>query len=171
MSFNITSPSELDDAKELDTMIVEYYGVVLEKLQQAGGPDHLKPEDMMDSFRSKIHVYMPPSGQLTLVHNSADNLVGCSMMNQVRPDSGELKRLYVRAQANGHGLGQRILNTQFNQARHMGWKSILINVIKGNRDMLRLSERVGFRYIDRYPECDDPPELADYFVYMKYDLT
>jgi hypothetical protein len=36
--------------------------------------------------------------------------------------------------------------------------------------MLRIYESIGFRYIDRYPECSDPEEVADYFIYMQYDF-
>jgi hypothetical protein len=45
-----------------------------------------------------------------------------------------------------------------------------VNAIKGNRDMLRIYESLGFRFIDRYAECSDPREVAVYFVYMRYDL-
>ena len=32
-----------------------------------------------------------------------------------------------------------------------------------NQDMLRIYERIGFRFIERYPECSDPIELTDCF--------
>jgi len=53
----------------------------------------------------------------------------------------------------------------------MKWKVILINVIKGNESMLHISQKAGFEYIDRYPECADPVELSDFFVYLQHDLN
>jgi len=170
MTFAITAPVQVTDAQALDDLVFEYYGVVLKKLVAAGGPSHLTPGDLMSSFRSNLQSYLPPTGSLTLVHDSGRRLVGACTINQVRSDVGELKRLYVRPEADGHGLGMRIINRQFEMARSMGWKAILINVIKGNDVMLHISRKAGFRDIDRYPECADPVELADFFVYMRYDL-
>lgn len=52
----------------------------------------------------------------------------------------------------------------------MGWKTLLVNAIRGNQDMLGIYEELGFRYIDRYPQCSDPSEVAKFFIYMQYDL-
>ena len=52
----------------------------------------------------------------------------------------------------------------------MGWKTLLVNAVQGNQDMLRIYESIGFRYIDRYPECSDPVEADPYFIYMQYDF-
>lgn len=170
MTYTITSPTRVADMSALDDLMSEYYGVVLAKLTAAGGPAHLTPDDLMPTFRSNLGAYLPPNGRLTLAHDSDGRLVGGCTLNQVRPDAGELKRLYVRAEASGLGLGRKLMDRQFEMARAMGWKTILINVIRGNQAMLHLSDQVGFRYMDRYPECADPVELADYFVYLSYDL-
>lgn len=170
MTFAIANPVHVTDTLALDDLVSEYYGVVLEKLVFAGGPSHLTPADLMPSFRSNLQSYLPPTGRLTLVHDSGGRLVGACTINQIRSDAGELKRLYVRPEADGHGLGKRIMKLQFEMARSMGWKAILINVIKGNDVMLHISRKAGFREIDRYPECADPVELSDFFVYMRYDL-
>ena len=36
--------------------------------------------------------------------------------------------------------------------------------------MLRIYESLGFRFIERYPECSDPIELNTYFDYMQFDF-
>ncbi len=134
----------------LEALLVEFYGVVLGKLRVAGGPSHYTPEDLMVSFRPNVR-NLPPDGCLVVVHDAVNRLVGCCTLHQIRPDAGELKRLYVRPQANGHRLGQQMITTQIAAARAMGWHNILINVVKGNQDMLRLCAKMGFRFIDRYP--------------------
>ena len=107
---------------------------------------------------------------MALVHNEDGALVGGCTFNQVRDDACELKRLLIRPEANGHGLGRKTMERVFDEARQRGWRVVLINVIKENREMLYLCEKMGFRYIDRYPECADPADLADFFVYMQFDL-
>lgn len=105
------------------------------------------------------------------MHDSGGRLVGVCTLNQVRNDAGELKRLYVRPEANGHGLGRKVMEYQFEEARKMGWQVVLVNVIKMNQEMLCICEKMGFRYIERYPECADPTDIADFFVYLKYELN
>lgn len=55
-------------------------------------------------------------------------------------------------------------------AQEMGWQTLLVNAVKGNQDMLRIYKSLGFRFIERYPECSAPIELTDYFDYMEYDF-
>ncbi len=170
MTFVMSNPDQVTDTQALDDLVREYYGVVLEKLVAAGGPSSLTPGDLMPSFTTNIQNYLPSTGRLTLVHDADGRLIGACMINQIRSDAGELKRLYVRPEADGHGLGRTIMDRQFEMARSMGWKTLLINVIKGNDGMLHISRKAGFRNIERYPECADPVELADFFVYMRCDL-
>ena len=105
-----------------------------------------------------------------LVHDAQGRLVGCGTLQQARPDAGELKRLFVRPEANGHRLGRALVDARIRAARDMGWNTLLVNTLIGNQDMLRIYENIGFRFIDRYPECSDPSEISDYFVYMQYDF-
>ena len=171
MTFAISSPARISDMTALDALLVEYYTLMLGKLVAAGGPTHYTPDDLMASFRPNVHKYLPRDGRFVLLHDAKNHLVGCCTLNKVRSDAGELKRLYVRPEANGHRLGQQMVQTQIDAARAMGWRHILINVLKGNQDMLRLTAKMGFHSIDRYPECADPVELASFFVYMRYDLN
>jgi GNAT superfamily N-acetyltransferase len=170
MGHEITSVTEVADRPALDALLREYYAVVLAKLAAAGGPRHYRPEDLAASFWTALPKVLPPAGRLLLVHDEAGRLVGCGTLQQARADAGELKRLYVRPEANGHGLGRKLVDARIDAARAMGWRTLLVNAIRGNQDMLRIYEKIGFRYIDRYPECSDPAEIADFFIYMQRDL-
>lgn len=170
MSYTISSVSEVKDRSALNNLLLEYYGVVLRKFAAAGGPAGYTPEDLLASFWPNLHKFLPPTGRLVLVHNDMERLVGCGTLQRVRPDAGELKRLYVRPEANGHGLGRKIVDIRLKAARDMGWKTLLVNAVRGNQDMLRIYESIGFQYIDRYPECSDPVEADPYFIYMQYDF-
>ena len=168
ISFSITIPERFEDEGAVVALFTEYYGAVLAKLTAIGGPTHRRPSDLMATFG--LSDYLPPNGRLTLVQDDNDVLVGGCTFNQVRDDACELKRLFIRPEANGHGLGRKTMERVFEEARRMGLRVVLINVIKENREMLYLCEKMGFRYIERYPECADPSEFADFFVYMQFDL-
>lgn len=170
MTFQITSATEVADKPALDALLLEYYTVILRKFAAAGGPPLYTASDLMASFWPNIHKVLPPTGRLMLAHDAQGRLVGCGTLQQARSDAGELKRLYVRPEANGHGLGRALVDARIEAARAMGWRTLLVNAIRGNRDMLRIYESIGFRFIDRFPECSDPVEVAEYFVYMQYDF-
>jgi GNAT superfamily N-acetyltransferase len=170
MVYKIESVTEVPDRSALHAMLLEFYGVMLRKFAAAGGPPNYTPQDLIASFWPDLHKFMPPTGRLILAHDENERLVGCGTLQQARPDAGELKRLYVRPEAAGHRLGQAIVDARIEAARQMGWRTLLVNTPIGNRDMLRLYERIGFRYIDRFPECSDPSEVAEFFIYMQLDL-
>lgn len=171
MPYTVTSVSELNDRQALNDLLLEYYGVILGKFREAGGPAKYQPEEMLASFFwPSLHKFLPPTGRLVLAHDQLGRLVGCGTLQQARQDAGELKRLYVRPEASGHRLGRAIVDVRMKAARDMGWKTLLVNAVRGNQDMLRIYEDIGFRYIDRYPECSDPVEADPYFIYMQYDF-
>lgn len=169
--YRMSSVVEVTDKAALDDLLLDYYGVIVGKLTKAGVPPLYSPQDLKASFWPNLHKFLPPSGRLILVHDAKDRLVGCGTLQQVRSDAGELKRLYVRPEANGHGLGRAIVDARINAARDMGWSAVLVNAIQGNADMLRIYETLGFQFIDRYPECSDPIEVDPYFVYMQLELS
>ncbi|MCU4652730.1 GNAT family N-acetyltransferase [Roseibacterium sp. SDUM158016] len=169
-AYRVTCVTEVTDRAALDDLLLEYYGVILKKLAFAGVPHSYTAHDLKASFWPNLHRFLPPTGRLVLVHDAADRLVGCGTLHQVRPDAGELKRLYVRPEAKGHRLGRAIVDARIEAARDMGWRTLLVNAIRGNTDMTRIYESIGFRYVPRYPECSDPIEVDPWFVYMQYEL-
>ncbi|MDG4650460.1 GNAT family N-acetyltransferase [Roseibacterium sp. SDUM158017] len=171
MRYRISSVEEVPDRAALDALLRDYYAVVLAKLAAAGGPSHFTPEAVAATFWTGLHKVLPPTGRLLLVHDEDGALVGCSTLQQARPDAGELKRLFVRPAAAGHGLGRQMVDIRMQAAREMGWKTLLVNAVRGNTDMLRIYESIGFRYIDAYPECSDPVEARPYFIFMQYDFA
>lgn len=171
MPYRVSSVEAVADKAALDDLLLEYYGVILRKFVDAGGPKGYTPEMLKASFWPNLHKVLPPTGRLILVHDEhSGRLVGCGTLQQTRPDAGELKRLYVRPEANGHGLGRTIVDLRIEAARDMGWKTLLVNAIRGNTDMIRIYESLGFRYIEPYPECSDPPEAYPWFIFMQCDL-
>lgn len=170
-AYRITAVTDMTDRDELDVLLLDYYGVIVQKLRDLGIAGDFTPSTLKASFWPNLHKILPPTGRLLLVHDAAGRLVGCATMHQIRPDAGEFKRLFIRPEANGNGLGRQLVLAQMEAARSMGWRHLLVNIITGNKESIRIFEALGFRYIDRYPECSDPIEVDPWFVYMQSDLT
>ena len=156
---------------ELDEVLLEYYSTIIQKLGEAGCPPLYTPQELKASFWPNLHSYLSPTGRLFLVQDADGRLVGCGTLHQVRPDACEVKRLYIRPEAEGHGLGRAVIRAWIAAAHEIGVSRILLNVIKSNLTPIRIYESLGFKRIVRYPECADPIEVDPYFVYLEYEVT
>ncbi|MCR9109129.1 GNAT family N-acetyltransferase [Marivita sp. XM-24bin2] len=155
----------------LEEILLEYYGVIIQKLGEAGFVSDYTPEQLKSSFWTNLHSYLCPTGRLFLAWDASERLVGCSTLHQIRPDACEVKRLYVRPEVAGKGLGRAITEAWIAAADEIGVSKLLLNVIKTNRAPLRIFESLDFKTIARYPECADPIEVDPYFVYLEYEAT
>lgn len=170
MDYTITSLSAVPDAREpLETMLHDYMSLMLGKLAALGGPE-LTSQDVLAGLWDDFGSYLPPFGRVLLAHDGKGTLIGCGFLRQVRPDAGEMKRLFVRDDARGTGLGRRLVSERMDAARQMGWNTLLVDTVRGNTAMLKLYESLGFHEIERYDENANDAALAPYLTYLSCDL-
>lgn len=62
----------------------------------------------------------------------------------------ELKRLYVRPQARGTGLGKRLTRAALDFARNVGHRAIRLDTLPAMQSAIRLYETLGFLEIAPY---------------------
>src|ERR1022692_2683762 len=65
--------------------------------------------------------YGPPSGRLLLARY-ADHAAGCIALRQLQAGICEMKRLYVRPEDRGLGLGRMLVERLIAEARSMGYE-------------------------------------------------
>ena len=70
--------------------------------------------------------------------------------------SGEVKRLYLRPEYRGQGLGRRLLEAVVERAAGMGYESLYADTLPGMTDALSLYQRAGFERIDAYSSNPTP---------------
>jgi len=96
--------------------------------------------------------YAPPRGNL-LFATVDGQPAGCVALRPFDPTRGEVKRLYVRPQFRGSGLGKALMNTVVAEACAIGYSELIADTIpKVMATALAMYERLGFERTERYSE-------------------
>ena len=81
-------------------------------------------------------------------------LAGCVALRRIDDERGELKRLYVRPEARGSGLGHALAEAAIDEARRLGYRRLLLDTTPGMEQAQALYERLGF--VDTEPYTQNP---------------
>ena len=108
--------------------------------------------------------YVPPDGVLGLA--TIDGLAaGCVAMRRFDAVRCEAKRLYVRPEFRGHGLGIALLKWVVECARAAGYREIVGDTMPVMQRALEMYDRFGFQRCEPY--ADNPTPGA---VYIRFKL-
>jgi len=91
--------------------------------------------------------YAPPGGRLLLVEGHED-IEGCIALRQVSATICEMKRLYVRPRARGHGLGFQLVERLIEEAREAGYSEMRLDVLAEFQQARRIYANFGFVVAD-----------------------
>jgi len=94
--------------------------------------------------------YAPPEGRLYLATVDGKP-AGCIALRKLRDATCEMKRLYLRDSARGHGLGRRLIEQVIDDARSIGYQRMRLDTFPPKMaKAVELYTRYGFRPIAPY---------------------
>jgi len=108
--------------------------------------------------------YAPPDGWLLLVR-SGNGPVACAGVRRIGDRVCELKRMYVRPDYRGRGLGRRLAGLLIAEARRIGYATMRLDTIGTMVEAIALYRSLGFREIEPY--YSNPMSGA---LFMELDL-
>lgn len=94
--------------------------------------------------------YIPPSGRLFLAMQD-EQTIGCVALRKIGDNVCEMKRLYVRPEFRGTGLGRTLAESIIAAAREIGYHSMRLDTLPGKMDRaIAMYRSLGFKEIEPY---------------------
>jgi putative acetyltransferase len=97
--------------------------------------------------------YARPGGRLLLARHQTEP-AGCVALRVLEPGICEMKRLYVRPQFRGSGLGRLLITRVIQEAREAGYRQMRLDSLPSMQTAISLYRQLGFG--DRSPYHADP---------------
>ena len=138
-------------------------------------PDSLDARELIDELESHLASLYPSASRhgysiekliregvafFVMYHDGAP--AGCGGIQLFGTDYGELKRMYVRPQFRGLGLGKSMVEHLCAHAREHGVNVIRLETGIHQRAAIALYERIGFARIGPFGTYHDDPLSAFY---------
>lgn len=109
--------------------------------------------------------YAPPDGRLLLAECNLQ-LSGCVALRKIEVNICEMKRLFLRPQFRGRGVGRTLADAIIAEARTIGYTRMRLDTVEPvMKDAVAMYRRLGFREIAPY--CENPIAGA---LYMELQL-
>jgi len=133
-----TSPAEIQRARELFEEYAAWLGL------------NLCFQNFDKELAELPGEYVPPAGRLLLAVED-NQIAGCVALRGIGEGSCEMKRLYVRPNFRGQGLGRDLAESILSAAREIGYERMRLDTLPGKMDLaLAMYRSLGFREIDPY---------------------
>ncbi|HEY8067565.1 MAG TPA: GNAT family N-acetyltransferase [Burkholderiales bacterium] len=141
------TPQDIEDVRML---FGEYAGLVAEALSFQN----------FDEERVALPgEYGPPGGTL-LIARDGEMPAGCVALRRLDSRTGEMKRMYVRAQHRGSGLGRHLAVEVIEAARKAGCARVVLDTLPKLAPAIALYRDLGFRETGPYLASPTPGAIC-----------
>ena len=111
--------------------------------------------------------YGPPDGALLLA--TADGApAGCVALRRIDETTCEMKRMFVYPEMQGAGIGRALAHGILDEARRLGYASMVLDTSIRQSEAQTLYRKLGFRPTEPYYDMAD--DVRDWLVFMRREL-
>lgn len=159
-------PKQRDVVRDL---FAEYLRRVCSRLREEYGAVVDADSLLMHDVKT-LDAFLPPRGLLFL--SSAEGApAGCACIRTIGNGIAELKRLYVRPDFRGRGIGTGLVQAAICKIQQLGYFTVRLDSAGFMSDAHRLHRSLGFRDIMPYEGSDVPKKHQKHCVFMQLDLV
>ena len=105
--------------------------------------------------------YAPPSGSVLLARSTQGEPLGCVAVRPLSAGCCEMKRLYVRPEGRGRGLGKALISAIVQEAERIGYNTMKLDTLSTMTGAIRLYRQQGFADTQAYY---DTPVVGTVFL-------
>lgn len=159
-------PEQLDDVRQLMREFVAWHRERhVEDLHLI--EEYFDAKEFESELASLPGKYSGPGGSLLLATWHKET-AGCVALRRIDAHSCEMKRMYVRPQFHGKGVGRALGEAVIQAARTAGYRTMLLDTSFRQTEAMQLYGKLGFQRIPPYYEL--PASLRDWLVFMELTL-
>jgi putative acetyltransferase len=103
-----------------------------------------------------ISSLLSPNVLFAVVRDADGAAAGCGAI-VMKPEYGEVKRMYVRPRARGQGLARRLIETLEAKAMEQGCRTFMLETGPTQPEALILYERLGYQCRGPFGDYPDDP--------------
>lgn len=96
---------------------------------------------------------------------------GMVQIKRLSDTEAEVKRLYVRPEHRGAGVGRALVETMVEATRTDGFETLRLGVAPYHDRATELYRSLGFEFTSQYEQSQTPPELVGDWNFMKRSLV
>lgn len=152
-TITVTTEPDFELAKELMREYVANIGV------------DLTFQDFENECNNVAMRYAKPDGAFVIAYHN-DHPIGCFGIQKIDSRTCELKRMYLRQEVRGHGLGEKLLSKAIQTAAGLNYQLMRLDTLPSMTSAIRLYQKLGFKEIEPYRF--NPIEGSKF---MEIDLT
>lgn len=163
--------SDTADVKALEPFVLEFFQIICGFLD-SDFDVQLDPADPTSAMMETPEKFVFPQGRGYVVARDGV-LMGMVFLRHMHGTDYEIKRLYIRKEARGLGLGKRLVRHAIDVARTLGVTELYLDTIPSLKTAISLYEREGFQPRGPYigSEIAEHEQLRDLGVYMQLSLN
>jgi GNAT superfamily N-acetyltransferase len=139
-------PADVGSAESV-ALLTAYFTDVVSRFHRRPATNDEVAAVMADETSERL---MPPDGTFLVARGEDGNVVGCIGLRSIGPAVGEIKRMFVRPEARGAGVGSALLVAAEQEAARRGWTELRLDTHSELVEARALYEARGFAEIERY---------------------
>ena len=104
--------------------------------------------------------YNKPEGGIVLIKHNLE-FIGCAGIRKFKDNIAELKRMYIKPDYQGLGLGKQLLKIAILLAKELNYSKIYLDTLSSMKSAVKIYKAAGFKKIKPYRF--NPSEEALFF--------